>query len=40
LVIVEGEILMERGIMKRMDEQKILEDGQKAGIGLVRRMGD
>jgi 5-methylthioadenosine/S-adenosylhomocysteine deaminase len=39
LVMVEGEILMERGIMKKMDEQKILQDGQKAGIGLVRRMG-
>ena len=40
LVMVEGEILMERGIMKRMDEQKILRDGQKTGIGLVKRMGD
>jgi 5-methylthioadenosine/S-adenosylhomocysteine deaminase len=40
LVIVEGEILMERGIMKKIDEQKILKDGQKAGVGLVKRMGD
>jgi len=38
--MVEGEILMERGIMKRIDEQKILLDGQRAGIGLVKRMGD
>jgi 5-methylthioadenosine/S-adenosylhomocysteine deaminase len=40
LVMIEGEILMERGIMKRMDEQKILRDGQKAGVSLVKRMGD
>ncbi len=40
LVMVEGEILMERGTMKRMDEQQIIRDGQKAGIGLVKRMGD
>jgi 5-methylthioadenosine/S-adenosylhomocysteine deaminase len=40
LVMIEGGILMERGIMKRMDEQKILRDGQKAGVSLVKRMGD
>jgi 5-methylthioadenosine/S-adenosylhomocysteine deaminase len=38
-VMIEGEILVERGIMKKIDEQKILKDGQKSGIGLVRRMG-
>jgi len=39
-VMIEGEILMERGVMKRVDEQKILKDGQRTGIGLVKRMGD
>jgi 5-methylthioadenosine/S-adenosylhomocysteine deaminase len=40
LVMIEGEILMERGIMKKIGEEKILKDGQKAGIGLVRRMDE
>lgn len=40
LVIINGEIVMEGGIIKGNKEENILREGQKAGLNLVKRIGE
>ena len=40
LVVIDGEIVMEGGVMKGIQEDRILREGQRTGVNLVRRIGE
>jgi 5-methylthioadenosine/S-adenosylhomocysteine deaminase len=39
LVIIDGEIVMEAGVLRSDQEERILKEGKKAGKSLVKRIG-
>jgi len=39
LVMIDGEMIMEGGVIKGIKEENILREGQRTGLSLVKRIG-